>query len=353
MVPFLYCLIGFLAIYMLFDTIESAGKIMEVSPPKLLILRYMAGRAALYLEWLLPACLLLASLYTMWNFCRHSEITAMRANGVSFLSITWPMLAVGAFVGILCGLNNEFYGPQAGEFADKLRDNKFLPLSVEIRKAVPFYNPVDRRVWIVNEVDINNPSKLKGVKVSISRKDGSKEYDVSSSSAEYLDGMWWFRAPQYQYYDEFNSLLPLPYPGLTNVSLRAMCGFTEKPQDFALQNKAFEFYTIRDRLRFLESHPNLPPDERASHQYDIYSKLASPAACFVITLFAIPAGVATGRQSVFKGILYAISMFFGYYLLVTLSMIFAKRGLLDPLLAAWIPCLVFSVAGLYLYYEQR
>ena len=33
MVPFLYCLIGFLAIYMLFDTIESAGKIMEVSPP--------------------------------------------------------------------------------------------------------------------------------------------------------------------------------------------------------------------------------------------------------------------------------------------------------------------------------
>ena len=56
----------------------------------------------------------------------------------------------------------------------------------------------------------------------------------------------------------------------------------------------------------------------------------APLACIVITLFAIPAGIASGRQSVFKGVLGALGMFFAYYGLVIFGMVSANKGWIPP-----------------------
>jgi lipopolysaccharide export LptBFGC system permease protein LptF len=79
----------------------------------------------------------------------------------------------------------------------------------------------------------------------------------------------------------------------------------------------------------------------------------SPLACIIITLFAIPAGIATGRQSVFKGIVGALAMFFAFYGLTIGFMILAKRGMCPPLLAATLPDVVFFGIGCHLFWRQR
>ena len=89
-------------------------------------------------------------------------------------------------------------------------------------------------------------------------------------------------------------------------------------------NKAWEYYTIRDMRHYLTTHPHLDPEEVASKTFDIHARLAAPFSCLVITLFAIPAGVATGRQSVFKGVIIAIALFFAFYAVSIGSMVLAK-----------------------------
>jgi lipopolysaccharide export LptBFGC system permease protein LptF len=79
----------------------------------------------------------------------------------------------------------------------------------------------------------------------------------------------------------------------------------------------------------------------------------APFACIVITLFAIPAGIATGRQSVFRGILGALGMYFAFYGVTIALMVVAKNGWLAPVPAAVLPVLLFLALGIRSFYRQR
>jgi lipopolysaccharide export system permease protein len=83
----------------------------------------------------------------------------------------------------------------------------------------------------------------------------------------------------------------------------------------------------------------------AEDRYDFWYRIAAPWACLVITLFSIPAGITTGRQSVFKGILLVLVTFFSFYAFTLLLKYFGQHGALSRVLAAWLPNLVFLAIG--------
>jgi len=354
LIPLTYCIIGFLGIYILFELFDSFNRIMETHPPAIRVLEFFAGYIAPYFEWLIPAALLLATLYTMWNFCRHSEITAMRANGIGFSVIVRPLLVVAFLMAILVAVINEFYAPEASEQAQNTREARFSQVVVAgTKENIPYYNQPSRRVWRINRMALDNPKLLEGVRLSFDRPDGSRQLDITCRKAEYLDGMWWLFYPQYQYFDELNNPVENPVPKVAGLVIRAMPDLDETPHDFLLMNKAWEYYTIRDMVHYLKTHPHLEKLEVASKSYDIQARLAAPFSCLIITLFAIPAGVATGRQSVFRGVILALAMFFGFYTTSLICMVLVKNGLMPVFLAAWLPNTLFLVTGSILFYRQR
>ena len=121
-----------------------------------------------------------------------------------------------------------------------------------------------------------------------------------------------------------------------------------------MQNRGQQHASVRDRLRFVRRHGDeLEPDTRRACVYDAWAQAMAPWACVVITLFAIPAGIASGRQSVFKGILGALGMFFAYYGTVMGCMACAYKGWLPPQVAAILPCVAFLALGVRAFRRQR
>jgi len=354
LVPLFYCLTGFLGIYIIFELFNSSNRIIENKPSFLQVAGFFMGYISPYLQWIIPAALLLATLYTLWNLCRHSEITAMRASGIGFNVIVSPLFATAIFMMFLVAGINEFYAPHAAEKATAFRNKaRFKEITSDVRKNVPYYNWAENRVWRINKMDNTKPDVLEGVLISFDRPDGSSAYDITCRKAEYLDGMWWLFYPQYQYFDEFSNPIVNPTPELSSLVIRAFPEITESPEDIILMNTSWEYYSIHDMLSYLKNNPKLDKDEVASRRYDIHSKMAIPFSCLIITLFAIPAGVATSRQSVFKGVIFAISMFLGFYAANMAFMILAKNALMPVVLGAWLPNLLFFVAGLILFHRQR
>jgi lipopolysaccharide export LptBFGC system permease protein LptF len=120
-----------------------------------------------------------------------------------------------------------------------------------------------------------------------------------------------------------------------------------------LQNRPWRFNSVRDRFRYVRTHPELTAEAKSDCRYDAWAQLMAPFACIVITLFAIPAGIATGRQSVFSGILGALGMYFAFYGITIAFMVFAKNGWIAPVPAAVLPVATFFVLGLRFFYRQR
>ena len=111
MVPLGYCLAAFVSLFTLFELFGSFSRLVEAKLPAGEVVRYFLGFLSPYFQWIAPAALMLATLYTMWTFCRHSEIVAMRASGVSFFVIARPILLVSFAMASVVAWVNERYVP--------------------------------------------------------------------------------------------------------------------------------------------------------------------------------------------------------------------------------------------------
>lgn len=353
LVPLGYCLGGFLAIYVLFELFGSFARLIDSQLPFLTIVSYFCGYLAPHFRWLAPAALMLAALYTMWNFCRHSELVAMRANGIGFFAIVKPLVFIACLMAAFVGWVNESYVPRRADWARALRMAKFNLKKGNFAENLEYKNPSGSRTWAVSHVQDPTAAHLTGVIVTESRPGGSRLRTITAAAADYLDGQWWFTEPKVKYYDLYGKAIATPVPAADALGLRLFAEFTETPRELLSQDRSLEYDSVPSRLRYLRTHPNLPEDDRRKGFYEAWAQLLSPLACLVITLFAIPAGVVSGRQSVFCGVLGALGMFFAFYALTIGCMIAANSGWLPPFIAALLPNVIFLTIGFVLFHRQR
>lgn len=346
LIPLAYCLTGFVSIYVLFDLFGSFSRMSAAGISCSVAAVYFAGYLAPYFHYIVPAALMLATLYTMWCFCRHSEIIAMRASGVSFLAIVKPLLAVALAMGAGVAWVNESFVPQRAQWAAQMKTYQFDLGEIEKADNIVFRNTAAACTWNVNRLLDESGEHLAGVRVTVDRPGGgARLLNVVAERADYLDGEWWFSHPQVQHYDPMGQETATKTAELDALPLRCFAEFTERPEDFMMQNRPWKFNSVKDRFRYLRMHPELTEDFRNDCLYDTWAQIVSPFACLIITLFAIPAGIVSGRQSVFRGILGALGMYFGFYGLTIGMMVLAKNGWCPPIGAALLPAVAFLVLG--------
>ena len=354
LIPLFYCLTGFVSIYVLFDLFGSFSRMVEGKVSFAAAALYFCGYFAPYFHYIAPAALMLATLYTMWSFCRHSEIVAMRASGVSFLAIVRPLLAVAILMAGAVAWVNEVFVPARAQWAAQLKAEHFDLEQLGRFDDVVLRNALGCRTWNVNGVPGGRGDRLEGVRVTADRPaGGARLYTLTADRADYLDGEWWFTGAKVQHYDAQGQEIATPTPEADALSFRCFAEFDETPEDFLLQNRPWKFNSVRDRLRYLARHPDLSAEARRDSLYDTWAQIAAPLACLIITLFAIPAGIASGRQSVFRGIVGALVMYFSFYGLTIAMMVVAKNGWLPPVVAALLPDVVFLVLGVRAFFKQR
>ena len=377
--PVSYCFLAFASLYVTIELFSEFDKIIPAKPPVAMILRYLGGFLSKDFQWLVTPSLLLGGLYTMWQLARHSEITAMRANGISFITITSPMLFASLFFAGLIALNSEFYAPEASRQSTQIKAADFKGYGPDLYEDVPFSNIRDRRDWQIGRF---RPASniVEDVKITWSDENGKPKMTLEAPLGQYVDGAWWFKVREEDEHakedgDEENGQNATEVTiktfrtsdksgaqvltGKDDRPLVIMPEISETPRDFILgivQGGIIEDsvnMSVGDMVRYVDSRPNLAPAARTSWRYDIANRFAAPFACVVITLFAIPAGVATGRQSVFIGVVSAILMFLVFYVLTISCGVLAKKGVIPIYAGILIPNAVFLSAGLYLFWRQR
>jgi lipopolysaccharide export LptBFGC system permease protein LptF len=122
----------------------------------------------------------------------------------------------------------------------------------------------------------------------------------------------------------------------------------ERPSDFISSARSPEFLSSSALLRFLETHKFLPDSEKVRIKVDFHSRMAMPWACLIATLFAIPVGTKSSRQSVLTNIFSAIGYLFLFYATIQIGMILGKKQVLSPWLGAWFSNILFFVTGIFM-----
>ena len=357
LVPLGYCLCGFLILWIFFDLFAEMNTFQSKKLHGGDIAEYYLVNMPETLAIILPITVLLALLYTLTNHARHHEITAIRAAGVGLWRLCMPYLAVGFLASVALFALNELVVPDSSDAADKILNRRAPKTAGSLRPNqvanLGFSNTRDERKWLIGIYNTDT-SEMTKVNVNWKLPDGSSRWLVAERAARANDSWTFYNVSEY---NEAPGTGALPMPVLQTNAM-AFPEFTETPDEIKSEIKIsganrptarstkLPELSIREILSYLSLHPQ-PLREKELYT-KLYGRLAAPWTCLVAVLIAIPFGAAGGRRNVFVGVASSIVICLLYYFLQPLCLTFGSAGYMPPWLAAWLPNLVFGMAGLWM-----
>jgi lipopolysaccharide export system permease protein len=101
-------------------------------------------------------------------------------------------------------------------------------------------------------------------------------------------------------------------------------------------------------LRKGSASPQLSPQTRLKMRIELHSRFAFPCATFVFAILALPLGLSNRRSGKNSGFTISILVLLAYYVALSFLRTLAEKGGISPLLAVWLPNVMFLSFGLLL-----
>ena len=151
----LYVLSSFITLFLIFTFFELIGDIIKNRTPLVTVGDYLINLIPFILYQLTPLCALVAVLITFGALNKSSELTAMKATGISLYRIVTPVLCASLLISALLFAFGEFYLPAANRRQEALR------YVIKGKPAQTFLHP--DREWISGQAANPSSSENSGV----------------------------------------------------------------------------------------------------------------------------------------------------------------------------------------------
>jgi lipopolysaccharide export system permease protein len=343
--PFLFGLSAFTLIFVATQILAIGRLVSEQHAPLWAAIEYFLWDMPYYLLLVIPMAMLLGTLLAMQRLSSESEITAMKAGGISLIRIVTPLLIVGVLISLLALAVQEQFVPFANDKAAYIRTQAIehvSPASSNLQAVTPLPGG-GKQVTIANGLDVPTQTLLG---VTVIRYDANQKPRevIVADRARYVQPTWSF--------DNSTTYDFAPDGAVTSAQSPHMdIDIGERPNQIAKQKieitnpEDLSRAEIKDRL----DSGNLAPAQQRLFTATYAAKLARPFAAFVFTLIAVPFGLRPVRGGgTGLGFGLAVVIIFLYYVISTvcLSVASAATWLAGPF--AWAPNVLFTVIGLVL-----
>lgn len=101
-------------------------------------------------------------------------------------------------------------------------------------------------------------------------------------------------------------------------------------------------------LRRQIDDPVISPKNRLKMMAEFHSRFTFPFASLVFAILAVPLGIQNRRSGKSGGFTVSMIIILAYYVLMSVARTVAERGVVPPVVALWIPNLIFFAMGCFL-----
>ena len=291
----------------------------------------------------IPMGVLLATVMTLNGLSLSSEITVMRACGISINRIAKPIFIFAIVMACLSFVVNETVVPvmtkQSTDLALYAFSKKNIP---EGKENFTFKEVKDsgtlKRLFYVADC---KGGKLHNITVLDASKDSTIQI-LQAREGETTEEGWKFQKGAI--YTVTNNGKAFDTTLFDDTTVKFGMDLTDEMN----RNLANEHNFIQ-LLKFLLTTDS--PDKREL-SVSLFDKIALPLTTIVLVLIGVPLAITPPRVRYNRGFLFSILIIFAYYLIRALSISFGEAGSLPVALAAFMPDIILTVIGIGLYYRK-
>ncbi|MBA2433844.1 MAG: LptF/LptG family permease [Chthoniobacterales bacterium] len=344
--PYVYCILGFLAIWLIFDISDNSATIFDERAPLGQVAQYYWTQIPQVLVILLPVSLLLALLFSLGRMSRANEIVSMLTSGVSVPRLLLPLLVMGALTtGAAFALNYSLAAH--AELARKKFLERVLsrtgPRDVVVSGQV-FRNRTDNRTWYIARFRPGS-NEFSGVQVvqQDAQENIVRNYIATDAFFEPATKTWRLEKAKVVDYDSAGNITrDKLFRDLT------IPGWSETPYRLDSANVRPDFLGVSELREYLRYNSDFPETLLAPFRTQLQYRWALPWTCFIVALMGAPLGISFSRRGIIASVAMAIGLVFTMNFLTHLFLALGEGNRVSPVTAAWTPNIVFFFIGLYL-----
>ena len=338
---FLFALLSFAALFIVINLVENLDRFLDRHiPVGRIILYYLSGLPDTFLLTS-PLSALLASLFVTGKLSMQSELPALKSAGMSLSRLMKPFLAVTLAITSLNTLNSCFIDPALYDWS-KGYEKRYLKNKKDDDDGPLHIRESRNRILTVGQI---GPDRKSATMVSLETFDGSKivsRLDADSLRIITRRNDWiFYNTKQRAFSNNIETLATKAGADTLKLSLA--------PNTFKMIDTDPDEMNILQHVDFIrqKERSGLPGLERATVK--LHTKIALPLASMIIVLIGVPLSSKKKRSGLAVEV--SISLLVGLLYLGMLKTIgsLGYNGLMNPLLAAWLPDLLFITAGAVLY----
>ncbi len=340
---FFFCLVLILTIAVVFDFAEKIDNFMEKNAPiKAVIFDYYLNFIPYFAMLFAPLFVFISVIFFTSKMATNTEIIAILNSGMSFRRMMWPYFISALFIAIFTFLLTNFVIPHANLIRMDFEDKYYRSSS----RRVPVMN-IHRQVYrnVLVYMESFNPISNTGRNFTIERFDdrGRLESKLSAPVIRWDTTKQKWTVINYNVRDIQDKEEIITRGSQLDTALIIRPGDFSRDPGFV---GTMTYNELNDYINLLQLQGS---DELKLFLIEKYRRFASPFAVFILTLIGVSLSSKKVRGGIGMNLGIGLGLSFSYILFQQFASQFSLKGNLEPLLAMWIPNIIYLVVALVLY----
>lgn len=340
---FFFCLVLILTIAVVFDFAEKIDNFMEKEAPvEAIIFDYYLNFIPYFATLFSPLFVFISVIFFTSKMAANTEIIAILNSGMSFRRMMLPYFLSALVIALFTYLLTNFVIPKANLNRINFEDKYYRATT----KRAPVMN-IHRQVYknVLVYMESFNPISQAGRNFTIEKfdEDGRLESKLSGNMVRYDTALSkWVVLNYYQ------RKITDKEDILTRGD-RIDTALIITPSDLSM-GPGFVGTMTYDELNTYVGQLKLQgSDELKLFLIEKYRRFANPFAVFILTLIGVSLSSRKARGGIGMNIGIGLGLSFSYILFMQFASQFSLKGNLGPMLAMWIPNILYAIVALVLY----
>ena len=316
-------------LFILGDLTDNLDKYMDRKLPASHIALGYVYKFPQFMLWSFPIAALIATVFTVSNMTRHSEMAAAKAGGISFYRVLIALPILGLVL-TFAGIALTEVIPGAERAWEHIMGEK---REYTAARNDFVYRSRDGSIYTIRLLDVQR-GHIDGLTVHRQGDEVKNPTIITVADEAYYDGGkgWVLK-------NGYTRTLMGPGKETGHAFTEWAPGLMDTPIDLLAEPKDPEEMRYREMGEFIETMRRSGAEPRKL-EVDQAQKIAIPFATLIIILFAAPLANTSARGGTAYGIGISLGITIMYLMAFRLAAAAGATGALQPTFAAWLPNLI-------------
>lgn len=341
---YIYSIVLIISISIVFDVNENLAKFTTYHAPlRAIVFDYYANFVPYFANLFSPLFVFIAVIFFTSKLAGNSEIIAMLACGMSFKRLLRPYMISAALISVLNFYLGAYIIPQGtvvrhnfeSQYKNSKKNTTASNVQLQVDKGVIAY---------ISQYDDKHKT---GYGFSLDKFENKKL--VSHMTANVIkydtisDSRYHWKAINYK----IRTLKGMREHITSGMEIDTM--IIMEPMDLVFSKGQQETFTSPELKRYISKQKDRGSSNVVQYEVEYHKRIATSFASFILTIIglSLSSRKRKGGMGLYLGIGMALS--FSYILLQTVCATFAINANTPPMLAAWIPNILYTFIAYYCY----